>query len=619
MPFPIELKFTTPHLFQGRAQSITLYSGLTQIVGPNGSGKSQILRHLKSVLPQYAGSRHVKYLSSARLAALDVYRAIDTRHRSEPYYEGVPQGIRLDLLEGGEYKIETAASAFYTLKNRPDLQVKIRERLRALFKRDIKFQWTAQGLNIDFNRIGEGTYSLSMEASGLLHVITILTSIFDEKIGVLLVDEPELSLHPQLQAFLLREMKAYSGDPSGTCKKIIVIATHSTSMISVRTVEDISNIIFTIDANESPRQISPDNDTLKNRKLKAFVSQIGAYKDVFFTSHPLLVEGPSDALIAEALEQKYNLYLGAAGSQVLPTLSKDSMPGAAKLMKLIGKCPVVMADLDGFTDSDNLVSIFSGDPQAEELVQRQGHESLIRYVHQVKDALANLIDNRWDEISSKAKEHSYWVDVNEENIEIRKKRSAVAVLLAMSEPEASSLLSCEWIGLRHRLIALLDILEAAGCFFLRRGTIENYYQNTPVDISRRADKIKYAEVEAVSIIESEQSVITQQYEDILKVLRFAARSPEIDEVAAIKELILSVVAPAMVRLATSNNHDLQNTVNRILGEDAGTIKLEKIGDDKKTILRVSLKSEILNIAGLPIDLPQDCDPVQFLNERLVSR
>lgn len=51
-------------------------------------------------------------------------------------------------------------------------------------------------------------YSVAVEASGLVNVISILAAIFDEGIKVLLIDEPEVSLHPQLQSYLLREIKS---------------------------------------------------------------------------------------------------------------------------------------------------------------------------------------------------------------------------------------------------------------------------------------------------------------------------------------------------------------------------------------------------------------------------
>lgn len=53
---------------------------------------------------------------------------------------------------------------------------------------------------------GNSEYSVAVEASGLVNIISILAALFDETIEILLIDEPEVSLHPQLQSYLFREM-----------------------------------------------------------------------------------------------------------------------------------------------------------------------------------------------------------------------------------------------------------------------------------------------------------------------------------------------------------------------------------------------------------------------------
>ena len=54
-----------------------------------------------------------------------------------------------------------------------------------------------------------------------------MAALFDEVVEVLLIDEPEVSLHPQLQSYLLREMKS----AAKRYNKTIIISTHSAEMI----------------------------------------------------------------------------------------------------------------------------------------------------------------------------------------------------------------------------------------------------------------------------------------------------------------------------------------------------------------------------------------------------
>ena len=77
----------------------------------------------------------------------------------------------------------------------------MQERLRKLFKRDLIIEWDAGTLKVVFARLDTTSkpYSSGREASGLLHLVGILAALYDDEVGALLIDEPEVSLHPQLQ------------------------------------------------------------------------------------------------------------------------------------------------------------------------------------------------------------------------------------------------------------------------------------------------------------------------------------------------------------------------------------------------------------------------------------
>jgi predicted ATPase len=344
MSFPVTVNYQIPELFGSVEQSITLHGGLTTFVGPNGSGKTQVMRHLKKELEQHAGGRKVRYLSGGRLAHLESFRSDYDGHRGgRPRYDDAQFGGK--NFRGGRHSAETAIGDFHTLSVRPDLQIKVTERLRSLFNRDMYLDWDAGNLKVTFSRIDtDGSpYSSAREASGLLHLVVVLAALYDDEVGVLLLDEPEVSLHPQLQAFLLREIQSVAGDPEDPQKKIVVIATHSTAFIDIRGPEDLTRIVFFADAVIPPLQVAPDAEELKSRNLQSLLTRLGqSHKEAFFSSRPMLVEGPSDAIICNALSHRLNLYLGVAGTQIVPVIGKGSMPAVTKLMRLTGKTPVVL-------------------------------------------------------------------------------------------------------------------------------------------------------------------------------------------------------------------------------------------------------------------------------------
>ena len=185
-----------------------------------------------------------------------------------------------------------------------------------------------------------------------------LAALYDNDVGILLVDEPD-SLHPQLQAFLLREIQAVAGNPVDPTKKIVILATHSLSMLAFDAPQNLAQIIFFSDAETSPHQVAADAGELRSKNVKTLLPRIGqTHREAFFSIRPLLIEGTSDEVICNALDHSLNIYLGAAGSHLVPVGGTGQMPAMAKLMRVIGKTPVVLADLDGLADNLDLVKVF---------------------------------------------------------------------------------------------------------------------------------------------------------------------------------------------------------------------------------------------------------------------
>jgi ABC-type polar amino acid transport system ATPase subunit len=611
MPFPIDVDYKIDELFGSVEQRLTLHGGFTTFVGPNGSGKTQVLRSLKNKLVQYAAGKKVRYLSSGRLALLENFRSNFDGRRGNPNYDGAIFG-RKDL-RPHRHNEETAYGDFHTLSLKPDLQIKVSERLRCLFKRDVYFEWDAGNLKVMFNRldIQGNLYSSAREASGLLHLVVTLAALYDDEVGVLLFDEPEEALHPQLQAFLLREIQGVAGDPSDPEKKIVIIATHSTEMIDVTTPKDLTRIIFFKDAATSPLQVSPDTGELEGRKLESLLARLGqSHKSAFFSSCPLLVEGLSDSIICNAIDRRLGLYLGAAGTQIIPIIGKGEIPIVSKLMRLIGKTPIVLADLDTLADTIDLVHSFANHRDADKVAQDQGHPSLIKFTNSVYGDFCNTVDNNWNDIANKATEHSYWVNRNTKKDEkIAKRRAAMAVLLDSAEEDIGVWHnSLDWKGLYRRLTALFDCLETAGCFILRKGRIEDYYQF--VDPNTSSDKPIAAVQEADKLIQKDGGFIERHYSDIVRALRYASEAPEIDEISALSELLSAVAGPALYRLSKeTNNSELDTIARKTLGEGAASIfTITNItGENSEPTIQIGLNSSILNVTGFPIKLSKRCN------------
>lgn len=196
------------------------------------------------------GSNKVRYLSSNRIGNMERYRSkIDQYTYTTDGYTFGDQATKRARLQ-----IETACGDFFAMDERKDVFIKVSERLSVLFNRNIFIRWDAGQMKVFFGKTdSEQEYSVAAEASGLVNVISILAALFDESVEVLLIDEPEVSLHPQLQSYLLREMK----NVVKKYNKTIIISTHSAEMIELNKASDLCNYIF-FRKNTLPKQISPD-------------------------------------------------------------------------------------------------------------------------------------------------------------------------------------------------------------------------------------------------------------------------------------------------------------------------------------------------------------------------
>ncbi|WP_114286275.1 AAA family ATPase [Candidatus Halocynthiibacter alkanivorans] len=205
MSFPVEITSSIALPGGDVARRITLHDGMTIILGPNGAGKTQLMRGMKKSLQQILGGKKVSFASAGRIGSLENFRSdFDGQRDGCPLYDRAAYGGKSEQTR--RHKNETLTGAFQTLAARPDLLIKVRERLRKLFKRDIEIRWDAGSIQVFFSHGDSAPYSSGRETSGLLHLVGLLAIIYDNEVGALLLDGPEVSLHPQLQAFLLQEI-----------------------------------------------------------------------------------------------------------------------------------------------------------------------------------------------------------------------------------------------------------------------------------------------------------------------------------------------------------------------------------------------------------------------------
>ncbi|KWA14621.1 hypothetical protein WL26_09880 [Burkholderia cepacia] len=516
--------------------------------------------------------------------------------------------------KGQRWEFESIIGDVMALHERPDLRIKIEARLHKLFKRNLTLEWTQTGLQVGFTS-KEGRFFANTEASGVLHLIGILAALYDDGVAALLIDEPEISLHPQLQAFLLGEINSIAGDPrNDPSKKIVVMSTHSPSMLRLRTVSDLTSVVFFTSRNAAPVQISPLDPILQRRKLAAFVGRIAeTHKAAFFSESVLLVEGPSDEIIVSALERSLNYSLPGNGVSVLPVIGKGEFSETLRLFRLIGKRVAVLADLDALADDVALITSFHDSEVATQLAVARMHDTFAAMAAKVKSVVGQVIQNHKEALVNLSTKHRYLSDVKDgEPTDKAKVRVAYVSLLVTPVDQLERLNDgMTIVKARTMLDSLLEVLEAAGCFVLRRGTIEDYYFASP-NLSD-SGKPEAAVNETLDYSRLSETEISERYSDIVRAIIHVAPDSRFDENLFLRSQLASALGIAFqMASATTADDDLSAIVDGANPQAAALFRFTNVTDPDvgKMAIKVEIRSSLF---------PRDTFPAVVTREQNLSQ
>ncbi|NJD54759.1 MAG: hypothetical protein FIB07_18120 [Candidatus Methanoperedens sp.] len=357
-----------PYLWGNQTFQKNEWGSLNFLVGPNGTGKTKFAEQLKDRCQ--AQGLKTRYLNAERLTGFE------KQNYNLFGYSQMERG--LDIGQFSDYKNQgraygLSAGAFVILKEKLDVRIRVEASLSQLFGRRIRLAEEGGFLKPKMQKIqGGDEYGMKeSECHGLKELITLLTFIYDDEYNCLIIDEPELHLHPQFQTLFLQEIRHIAGDPRiDPNKKCFFIITHSPYYVDIRTPNDLKHcVVFQPDKPPSyVNQLDGDDEW----KIKRLLPRLNTHhKQFFFASRPIFVEGYTDQQLFTLIQEKRGKLLGAAGVCIIDVGGKDELDFFFRLCKKLNIDAQFITDLDT-SICGKLRQSVSQDTRCTEYLQEEG-------------------------------------------------------------------------------------------------------------------------------------------------------------------------------------------------------------------------------------------------------
>jgi ABC-type multidrug transport system ATPase subunit len=618
----IPIQIQIPQLWDTKTFSKSEWGEINLIVGPNGTGKSLLADQLKVQLSQSGLTPRI--LNAERLSGFqkqnyDLYGASNLN-------KGLNISDFNSIKSNGEM-YGLSSSAFIILKERLDIKVKIEALLSDIFKKSFRLVEEGGYLKPKIqNHFGGHEYGLKeSECHGLKELMTLLTFLYDESKNCLILDEPELHLHPQFQSFLLNEIRRLAGNPNNEpSKKIFFIITHSPYFLDLRSVDDLKSILV-CHYSQPPNSIStltPQDEYILKRFLPRFNTH---HKQFFFSPNPVFVEGYTDQQIITLLFDKLDYNISASGSGIIDVGGKDELAVFFRLCKSLGLKARVIADLDALFRG-KLREVAQLDERCNIASQEKGlGANLSSPIGELERKLKDVADDLVTKTPSDP-DMVHLVDFLKPIVNLADKRIDVIVglLLAIQKFQdkilslASQVQQANIIFIVHRFHLLLETFAAANIYIFPKGEIEHYYTQTALDYLHFTDTNKNTafHTEREHILDSnDKDQLESQYSELIAILKSSVPQVSVDLSKHLKFLIIEwiqTVQRAISKGEVSGRMDLESSAKidyKLFSQILEVTNLQ-VQSDKKFQCKIKIARSLTTVER-EIDFSEKTTPHEF--------
>ncbi len=486
------LSFSLPQPWEGKSFETQQIGTINYLVGPNGSGKSQFASVLFNQLNQGGNAR---VLGTDRLSGME--QTVPLRDIvGDTFGQGFSKNLFPHLRTAG--KQGSGIDTIVLLEERMDLRIQIEATLSHLFDREILLEWDSGNLVPKMARRGGGaSYRLDRgECHGIKELLVLLTHLYNDEYSHLIIDEPELNLHPQYQAFFMQEVRKLVGDPTANKKKkVVFLITHSPFMLDLRSENDLKSIISFNLEYSVPKQVA--NLGLDIFSLASFMGRLNAYhKQLFFSDNPIFVEGILDARLVEAMMEARGVSVAGAGSCIIDAGGAEEVNHFLKLCQGLGKRAYFLYDLDSLFRG-NLRACIREDQSVQSFLASAGlGNDFGEYCGKLDRKLTCLIDQllkgtlstqlvQLGNFLSDLGKRDQW-----DKGQWAKARTAVMTAISLYREDVESVSKEDVADIEGRLGQIIVALKEKNIHLLPGGTIERYLPSYKGDDYKLAEDTK---------------------------------------------------------------------------------------------------------------------------------
>ena len=533
----IDLHLNVPLPVPWENQSFTTdcIGAINFLVGPNGSGKSQFANALFNQLRSVWGAG--RFLGTDRLIEMSGSSTF-RQYWGDRFASGFDKDQFGMLRSAGAEG--SGIDTIVLLEERMDLQIQIEATLSHLFDREISLEWDSGRLVPTVTRRSGGLpYRLDREeCHGIKELLVMLTHLYDDKNRFLIIDEPELNLHPQYQAFFMKEVRGVAGDPSTNGKKkAVFLVTHSPSILDLRTEDDLKSVISFDLEYSPPKQVA--SLPLNMPSLSSFAKRLNVHhKQFFFSDNPIFVEGIHDAWLVEAMMEARGVSVASAGSCIIDAGGVEEVNQYLKLCQGLGKTAHFLYDLDSLFRG-NLRACIKDDETIQNFLANAGlGTDFGKYCGQLEQKLNKLTDELLAATLPSSLEglgtflKGLGPKCQWPKEKWAKARTAIMTAVSLHREDMVSVVTPQTVGdIEGHRTQILTALKEKNIQVLPGGTLERYlphYAGDEYELSENAKQnAVYAEIEEMTNLETEDA-LADRYEDLYEAVRDLPSKAEVD-------------------------------------------------------------------------------------------